>query len=328
MKLLLAFFFLFVRIHVQSTDYMRGMAIYGLETPSKAFVCEWAHPPEFYIDKLCELGFNLIRIPFSREYFTLQDFSRLDRIIQYLYQKNMNVVLDLHRIWNSHQGPPEEGGVNIDDIVKCWIFILRRYKDYPNVVGHNAYNEYQGKDIKYLTSYTEYVFNHIEAEFPGRFIHFATGTQWSGVIHDFSLEHLPYHDRIMYSVHKYHFSGKADEEDWEHSFGDDFPCHKIVVGEWGWKQQNANEVEWAKRFILYLKAKGILNTCFWTIAHSGDTDGLWYDDCENVNWEKYNLLKTLWSKTNYLRRQLIPIGNNLYFSNLTRSNETSFVVHR
>lgn len=285
-------FILFVRT---ATAIIKGISIYGLETPDQDFVCHWAHPVEYYIDRLADLGFNTLRLPFSHEYLHQQKFDKFDRFMDAACRRNMSVVFDLHRIGMAYQEvSPEVHGVTMQHITDCWISLLWRYQNYPNLIGHNAYNEYQGKDIGYLTWYTQYIFDAVENVFPGRFIHFASGYVWSGNIHDFSMEYLPYHDRIIYSVHKYVFSGTGDEDDWEHSFGDDFPPNKIVVGEWGWKQQNPNEVDWACRFINYLRRKGIRNTAFWTVAHSGDTDGIFLDDCNTLDVAKYNLLKTLW----------------------------------
>jgi len=290
------FIILFLFFFLDSNGYIfKGISIYGLETPLKNFVCSWVHPVEFYVDNLKRLDFNLIRLPFSYEYIMQNDLYKMDHFMEIAYLYNMTVVLDLHRIQSSHQAPTPEDGINIDDVISMWILVLRRYEHYPNLLGHNCYNEYQGTNISYLQSYHERIFTEIEIKFPERFIYFATGYTWSRNIHGFSLEYLPFNDRIIYSVHKYVFSGTADELDWERSFGNEFLPSKLCIGEWGWKQQNPNEVEWATRFIKYLKKKQILNTAFWTIAHSGDTDGIYLDDCETLNIQKYKLLQTLWT---------------------------------
>lgn len=288
-------FFLFLFFFAKTNGYIyKGISIYGLETPLKNFVCSWVHPVEFYINHLKELGFNTLRLPFSYDYILNNDLSKMDHFMEIAYLHDMEVVLDLHRIESSHQAPTPEDGATLQEVISMWKTVLWRYEHYPNLLGHNCYNEYQGQNISYLTNYHELVFSEIELEFPLRFVYFATGYAWSGNIHGFSLEHLPFHDRIIYSVHKYVFSGAANEEDWEESFGNEFPPSKICIGEWGWKQQNKEQVEWATRFIEYLKKKRILNTAFWTIAHSGDTDGIYFDDCTTLDQTKYNLLKTLW----------------------------------
>lgn len=275
---------------------VKGISFYGLETPLENFVCSWVYPVEHYMAELKTLGFNVFRLPFSYEYYMKGDLSKMDDFIDQAREHEMDVILDLHRIWNSHQGPTPEEGVTLDIIIDMWLHILKRYENHTNVVGHNVFNEYQGTDIGYLTSYHKRVFNVIENTFPNRYMHYACGYLWSGIIKGFTLEDLPFHDKIKYSVHKYYFSGTADERDWEESFGNEFPADKLIIGEWGWKQQNSNELDWATRFIAYLRKKGIRNTGFWTIAHSGDTDGIYFDDCININYDKYNLLKTLWDR--------------------------------
>lgn len=300
MKTILSFVVLC--LHMQLVmSLIKGISIYGLETSLADFVCSWVHPVDYYIQELKTLGFNSFRLPYSYEYVQKGDLSKMDFFMESCNRHGMQVVLDLHRIWNFHQGPDPEEGVTIDQVIDSWKTVLHRYAHYKILVGHNAYNEYQGTNITYLTNYHTRIFNAIEQEFPGRFTYFACGYVWSGNIFNFSLEHLPYHDRIIYSVHKYVFSGSADEADWEESFGTVFPANKLIIGEWGWKQQNENEAAWATRFISYLRKKGIRNTAFWTVAHSGDTDGIYYDDCEYINWPKYDLLKTLWQDRRYLR---------------------------
>jgi aryl-phospho-beta-D-glucosidase BglC (GH1 family) len=263
-----------------------------LETPLKDFVCSWVHRPEYYLRQLQYLGFNLIRLPYSQEYVMNDDFSKMDEIMEVCQRLNISVVLDLHRICNAHQDATPEEHTTLECTIFTWKKILGRYQHYSVLIGHNAYNEYQGTDINYLTYYHKRIFNSVEEEYPQRFKYFACGYVWSGNLSGFTLEDLPYHDRIFYSV---------DENDWEQSFGTLFPPDKLIVGEWGWKHQNPNEVEWATRFISYLKKKKIMHTCFWTIAHSGDTDGIYFDDCENIDWEKFKLLKTLWEDRRLLR---------------------------
>lgn len=52
-------------------------------------------------------------------------------------------------------------------------------------------------------------------------------------------------------------------------------------------------MDFGREFVSYLLKKGIKNQEFWTIAHSGDTGGLWYDDCDTLNMNKYNIIKPL-----------------------------------
>lgn len=276
---------------------IKGMNLYGLETPSKDFVCAWKHPVSYYIDNLHDLGFNSIRLPFSLEWVREGNFYKMDEFFNAIEKyPDMTVLLDMHRIFSSHQGPvPTEDWVSIDMFVDGWVKIASRYKDHPQLVALDIFNEYQGTDANYWNGVLHNVVSQLESVFPNRFVYFVGGIRWGGDIHDINLEDLPFRDRIRYTIHKYVFSSSGTfEQDWDYSFGS-FK-DRVVVGEWGFKNQIWEQLQWADRFIRYLKNQGVVNTYFWTIAHSGDTDGLWYDDCETINWEKLSMIKKLWQQ--------------------------------
>ena len=272
---------------------IRGINIYGLETQRKGFVCDWQHPVSWYIDRLADLNFNSLRIPISYEYVIENKCYKIQELFEATRKHpEMTVVLDMHRIFADHQAySPEEKWVSLDMFIDGWKQILHKHKDEPQLKGVDIFNEYQGTDANYWNQVTKKIVIELEKEFPERFFYLVGGTNWGGNIHDVNLEDLEFKDRIYYTIHKYHFSGK-DESDWDYSFGA-FP-EKVIVGEWGFKTQIHQEKQWAERFTDYLKKRNIKDNYFWTIAHSGDTDGLWYDDCENINWEKYNIIKKTW----------------------------------
>lgn len=289
-------------VSVLNRGVIRGINYYGLETPARDFVCGWQHRPSYYLEKLDDMGFNSIRLPFSLEYVRQGNFEKMDEFFEAMsHHPGMTVVLDMHRVFSSHQGPtPTENGISLDDFVEGWETIIRRYKDNKQLMGIDIFNEYQGTDSTYWNKMLKDVVTRLEASFPNRFLYFVGGTRWGGDIAEIDLEALPFHDRIRYTIHKYIFStaGYNREQDWDWSFGPfkDVP-HKVSVGEWGFKSDRWDEVEWAKQFVKYLKKHGILDTYFWTIAHSGDTGGLWFDDCENVDHEKYKIIRSLWEET-------------------------------
>ena len=273
----------------------KGINIYGLETPSKDFVCSWKFPVSYYVDKSHELGFNSLRIPFSWEWVQEGNFWKMDELFEAVRKyPDMTIILDMHRVWSSHQGPiPEENGVTLDMFIHNWVIIADRYKDDHQLIGLDVFNEYQGTDSSYWNKILRSIVLKLEENFPNRFIYYVGGIRWGGDIHSINLEDIPFSQRIYYTVHKYIFSGNSVEADWDYSFGN--ITHKVMVGEWGFKNQIYEQKQWAISFINYLKKRNIRNTYFWTVAHSGDTDGLWFDDCENVNVEKYEIIKTLWT---------------------------------
>lgn len=284
---------------------LRCASIYGLETPLRNFVCSWKHDVSFYVAVLAQLGFNCIRLPFSYQYVQEADFSKMDHFMEVSQQYNMSVIADLHRVVSDHQGPdPFEGGVTMDQFINCWKTVLRRYERFPCLEHMNAYNEPQGNDPQFINDYSRKLFTAVENEFPNRFRYWLTGTNWAGSLVGIDIEDVPFKDRVGYSVHKYAWSGTADERDWEYSIPRSVPLEKLIIGEWGWMEDKPNEVEWSSRFIQYLKRRGIQHTCFWTISNSHDTGNLFFDDCDTFKWQTYFTMKQVWEASPpKLRRQ-------------------------
>lgn len=274
---------------INGSSIIKGISHYGLETEGFNYVCNWVHPIEFYVDKYKELGFNYIRVPFSYDYIKRGDFSQLDRLFNAVRNKPINIMLDYHRTRSSHQSYKPDAEVSLDDFKRGWIDIIQRYVNEPSFKMIDIFNEYQGSDIGYWNWITKDIVNHIEYNFPNRFIFSVSALNWGGNLQGVSLEDLPFNDRIQYTIHRYHFSGG----DWNSAFGS-MPPHKINIGEFGWKTSQQNEKQWAYDFLGFLKSKGIKDTFLWTTAHSHDTDGLFYDDCHNIDWDKFNILKNYW----------------------------------
>lgn len=275
---------------------IQGINYFGLETPRKDFDCTWKHPVDFYIDQLSQRGFNYVRLPFSLEYIHDGGWEKMDHFMEVIQRyPHMNVSMDMHRVFASHQGSdPFEGGTSLTQFCDGWTTILDRYKHLPQVASVDIFNEYQGEDVVFWNSVASQIVNKIEQAFPGRFVYFVGGTRWGGSLKGIDLEHLPFHDRIRYTIHKYIFSGQSTEQDWEYSFGDH--KNKVCVGEWGFFSEKPEQVEWAKRFIAWLRSKGIQDSFFWVeVANSGDTGGLYKTDCETFDWYKYDIIKTLWA---------------------------------
>jgi hypothetical protein len=292
MKFLAILFTVFPVVFGKTAD-IRGYNFYGLETPRRDFVCSWQNPVSFYVDKLAELDFNYVRLPFSLQYVEAGDFTKMDGFFDAVKKHSqVSVVLDMHRVYESHQGPtPFEGGMTLTRFTDAWKKILHRYENNPQVKAVDIFNEYQGTDTVYWNSVAQQITDKIEMEFPGKYTYFVGGWIWGGNLHGISLEDLPYSSRLNYTVHKYIFSG-GNEQEWDYSFGDH--KNKMNVGEWGFKTEIKEQVDWAHRFIAYLKKIDVRNTFFWTVAHSGDTNGIWFDDCQNINWWKYDIIKSLW----------------------------------
>ena len=172
------------------------------------------------------------------------------------------MILDHHRTFPDRQDAhPYDRGTTRDRFLNAWLTVVRRYANHQHVVGINAYNEYSGTDANFLVAYTQDVFTTVEQEFPNRFLYYCTGVLWSGKLVGVSVDYLPFHDRIYYSLHKYVFSigqGENYEQSWEESLGGHQP-EKVVIGEWGFLNEDQ---WWGDRFTTWLLQKGTRDNVF------------------------------------------------------------------
>ena len=288
---------------VNITTTIRGISWYGYETPRRGLTCDWANPMEHYVEELYGMGFRSIRVPFSWEWASSGDgtfFTALDHVFDVVARyDNMNIVLDCHRVFASHQGPqPEESYVTMDMFIDMWKRVITRYIDRPQLLGIEPFNEFQTNDPQYVNNKLTEIISALEDEFPNKLMYYAGGARWGGSLHGISLEHLPFaKERIRYVWHKYHFSsGSNYEQDWDWSLGEiaQNEPHRIIVGEFGWITEEPAQREWALRLVDYLKQRGIHDSFLWTLALSGDTHALYYDDCTTVDWDKLSIVKQLW----------------------------------
>lgn len=284
---------------LSTLDRMAGfrcMNFYGLETPRRGFVCDWAHPPLYYLTILKHaMQIDMIRLPFSREYIEQNDYHLMDSFILDCASLNMSVILDYHRTWESHQGPTPEEGINLAQFQDTWKKVALRYNHYSNVVGIDIFNEYQGRDASYIINIQNRVISVIESMLPGRYIYYVGCTNWGGDCEKFRLNRFNIDaSRLHIDVHKYVFSGTSNPPDWDISIPNTIPAANWFIGETGWKNNVPQERQWAETFLSYLNKRNITDVCAWTIAHSGDTDGWWEDNCETFDWNKASVLNTFW----------------------------------
>lgn len=275
---------------------------YGFETERKRPVCDWVHEPDFYLRTLREyMDVNTIRLPFSYEYVQSNDFQRMDDFVQSTTKYNIQLILDYHRTWATHQGPTPLENVNITQISHVWYTIAKRYLSNPYVMGLGVFNEYQGTNKTYLNYYHKTVINYIEKHFPGRYYYFIGCATWGHDCNDIIYTNPNISaDRIIIDFHTYHFIyDDHQNNNLETSIETQLPLSiqpsNILVGEIGWRQDNDQERQWAIRALNYFKARNISSVCGWTIAHSGDTGGWWNDDCLTFRYDKADILTNFWN---------------------------------
>jgi endoglucanase len=284
---------------------IKGINWFGFETEYKNLMCSWSHGIEWHLKKIKSVGFNYIRLPFSLEYVLEGNWKYMDEFFEKSRDLELDVVLDFHRLHSTHQSAkPYDNTYDFDDFLNGWKTILDRYKDYENLCAVDIFNEYQSTNYVEWNNLARQIVSFIETNFPERFEFFVGGTNWGGNIHNMDLSDLVYHNRIRYSIHKYWFSDTEPYEGkWNYSFGDHKPV--VNVGEWGYMSDIPSEVEWAERFVEYLRENDLKDTFFWTWSHnSGDTAGILLEtsksrtgqDCTDVDYKKMLLLHQLWSQ--------------------------------
>lgn len=281
--------------------FIRGLSFYGYEVEHSDLMCRWKHPIAWHLEKIKSLGFNTIRLPFSWDFVQKADWSSIDEFFYEVQRLDLNVTLDFHRIHKTHQSAkPYDDTVSFDSFLQAWKTILSRYQQVPQLTTIDIFNEFQNTTAwQEWNNLARQIVSYVENEFPLRFSYLVGGYAWGGNLKFIDLSDLPYHkDRLFYTIHKYHFSDVEPLEDaWNYSFGD----HKLVVsvGEFGYESTDPKQKDWMKRFMNWLLANKIHDTYWWTYSWNSDGTGgiLANSDCETVDWDKMNLLKSFWDRT-------------------------------
>jgi endoglucanase len=280
---------------------IQGISWFGLETEYENLMCTWKHDISWNLKKINELGFNSIRLPFSYQYITENNFYVMDHFMKEIQAYNISVCLDFHRLHNTHQSAkPYDDDITFDAFLKAWKILLERYEDVSNIESVDIFNEYQSDNYVEWNNLARQIVQYIESAFPDKYVYFIGGVRWGGDLHFVNLDDLPYSDRIHYTIHKYWFSDEEPYEDkWEYSFGD----HSLIsVGEFGYISSNIEEVKWAERFVKWLVKNNIHDSFFWTFSgNSIDTGGILLEDCETVDEDKMALLHKLWTTTHWIQ---------------------------
>lgn len=282
-------------------EQIRCINFYGIETEKAAPVCSWVHPPFWYLQRLKDrLNINTVRIPFSYQYISSHDLSELDELVDDAESLNITVILDWHRNYHTNQSPTPETGISLDVWHLGWVRLLSRFQDRPIVQGVALFNEMQVADSAYTNRIQTDLINHLETQFPGRFTYIMGCPKWGGDCTDVDISEISA-AHVLVDVHKYFFQGNSTPTNWDTTIPKRIPPQQWFIGETGWKQNIPQERDWGNSFVHYLQSRGIDNLCFWTIAHSGDTGGLWQDDCLTYEWEKSAQLGQVW-----IRNQRMP----------------------
>lgn len=250
----------------------RCINIYGLEVPQEKFVCSWQNNMDWYLDKAREvIEIDSVRLPFSYEYMSCSNKTLMDDFVRLCQRKGIDVILDYHRGYSDHQGSsPVEDKITYDMWVDMLTYTLDRYESYSVVKAIGLFNEFQTTNKTYVEDLQRRAVEELEERFPNRFEYMLGCADWSKDCSGMWTT-LP-NNRSWIEMHSYGFAKGLLPSN----------TNRVFVGEIGWRH---NESSQFNEFRLLVKKKRIKNMCLWTLAHSHDTDNLFYNDCVTINQE-------------------------------------------
>lgn len=312
---------------------IRGLSWFGFETPDFAINGLWVHNIDFYLDLLQQNQINVIRIPFSAEwvlyneninpnhYFVQNDdecqsktsFEILDLLFQKAADRNIYILLDLHRLNNEYISElwysPFDSAYTTDTFFKTWYIMLDRYGKNTNLLGIDLLNEPHGKatfgsfdkDTDWRL-FTEYAIRNLDNKYPSHsYVYFIEGINWGHTFQDYHKNPYP-DDLIRQLVFSPHVYGKSVvpstssdinilHDQWYNDYGflSILYNYTVIPGEWG--GQTSYDADWMTIFGKYLSENNMRNNFLWSLGpNSGDVQGLLKDDWTTIDTFKMQLM--------------------------------------
>ncbi|MBI4498488.1 MAG: cellulase family glycosylhydrolase [Chloroflexi bacterium] len=143
--------------------HLTGVNWFGMETDTLSPHGLWARNLEDMLDQVREMGFNVIRLPFSNELFNpdltpqgidfalnpdlrgLSGLEILDRVIVGAGQRGIKVMLDQHRATTDGQSKLWYTRELSEDLwIAHWRALAQRYRGNDTVIGIDLHNEPAG----------------------------------------------------------------------------------------------------------------------------------------------------------------------------------------
>ena len=334
---------------------------FGFETATGAPHGLWTRNLGEMLDQIADLGFNVIRVPFSASIMDdaagavqgidqqanpdlvgLTSLEILDRFIAEAGARGLGIILDRHtlapddrhHLWYDERYPPER-------LVTDWEFLAERYRDVPNVIGADLYNEPHDEacwgcgdpatDWKAAATAAADALHAVEPDW----LVFVEGvenaagdscdgpeanacTWWGGDLSSADTDpvELAVPNKVVYSPHEYATS--VYRQPWfnDPSYPANLPAiwerfwghleltdaAPVMVGEFGTTLDEQVDAIWLESLLAYLDDIGAGFT-FWTFnPNSGDTGGILEDDWFTVDDEKFVHLEP------YLLGPFDPVG--------------------
>lgn len=315
----------------------KGMSWFGWETQDKVINGLWSNSMDSYLKILHENDVNILRIPFCSEWILYypdvypyegmvsgdpenqhkKSIEILDTLFQKTEELGIGIMLDLHRLTNSHIAEywyePNDGRFTADSFLRTWYFMLDRYHDKKNLVAIDLLNEPHGGATfgsgNPSTDWRLFAESAIEAitnRYPtNTWLLFVEGVGWGKMLGAAGNNPIrtPNQDvakRIIYSPHSYGksvvpyinvYDTNGLRRDWNSNFG--YLCDQgktVVTGEWGGRTDI--DSVWMSKYADYLIEKNMQNNFFWSLGpNSGDVQGFLKDDWSTVDEFKRDLIK-------------------------------------
>ncbi|MEM8854804.1 MAG: Calx-beta domain-containing protein, partial [Pseudomonadota bacterium] len=165
-----------------------GVSWFGFETDIAVAHGLWTRNWQDMVDQIADLGFNLVRLPFSAAAVNgevapggidfglnpdlegLSSIEIMDKIIAYGAEQGLTFLLDYHRA-NPGGGPNEsglwtQGDFSEDDWVLMWENLAARYGDNPAIIGADIVNEPHSATWDQFATAAERVGNAIHQDAP------------------------------------------------------------------------------------------------------------------------------------------------------------------
>ena len=222
---------------------LKSVNWFGAETDVYAPHGLWVRNYKDLIDQIKAMGFNSVRLPFSgdvcdlfrrpqvgtinstinSELDGLTSIEVLDRIIAYLNESELYVILDHHRgiAGDGPDGSPVSGVYSYRTWLNHWLFMVNRYKHLDYVLGADLHNEPYLLEWDMWASFAEGIAKNIHAIAPHWLIfvegvgtHGANSYWWGGELSGVATRpiKLTVPNRLVYSVHEYGQS--VGQQDW------------------------------------------------------------------------------------------------------------------
>ena len=245
--------------------------------------------------------------------------QHLDDLVARLEKAGILVMFNLHRM-NGNKDGSEENAIDIgplwyteeypeEKIIEAWVTLTKRYVNAPNVFAMDIKNEPHGAtwgDGNPKTDWRMFcqkIGNIIHEINPKVLIGCAgitsPGGRWSDSVGDAETKPviLKLANKVFYTPHFYILTQTEAEMS---AYLDKCVGNlaknvgSVIVGEWGWDENDVNDVKWAEQYMAYMKKAGLTNQFYWTLnENAGMNHGILVEGGVKVKEEKVAALKTL-----------------------------------